>query len=87
MWCRAGDSEKSSFRRQGPIGAKLDGAIDRSGLGNGKGSGTGCDSGNTLSSLVESYKRGDVRQNGAAAVEARPNVGSEPYSGRAEARL
>jgi hypothetical protein len=30
MWCRARGSEKSSFRRQGPIGAELDGAIDRS---------------------------------------------------------
>jgi hypothetical protein len=34
MSCRETDSEKSSFRRQGPIGAELDGAIDRSGLGN-----------------------------------------------------
>ena len=42
MWCRARGSEKSSFRRQDPIGAELDGAIDRSGSGNGKGSGTGC---------------------------------------------
>jgi hypothetical protein len=32
-------------------------------------------SGNTLSSLVKSYRHGDVRRNGAAAVEARPNVG------------
>jgi hypothetical protein len=31
MWCRARGSEKSSFRRQGPIGAELDGAIYRSG--------------------------------------------------------
>jgi hypothetical protein len=42
MWCRARGSEKSSFRRQDPIGAELDGAIDRSGSGNGKESGTGC---------------------------------------------
>ena len=42
MWCRARGSEKSSFRPQSPIGAELDGAIDCSGLVNGKGSGTGC---------------------------------------------
>ena len=29
--------------------------------------------GDTLRSLAESYKQGEVRQNGAAAVEARPN--------------
>jgi hypothetical protein len=87
MWCRASGSEKSSFRRQGPIGAELDGAIDRSGSGSGKGVRYRMGSGNTLSSLVESYKRGEVRQNGAAVVEARPNGRFEPYSGRAEARL
>jgi hypothetical protein len=42
-------------------------------------------SGNTLSSLVESYEHTEVRQNGAAAVEPRPNGRFEPYSGRAEA--
>jgi hypothetical protein len=42
MWCRARGSEKSSFRRRGPIGAELNGAIDRSASGSGKGSGTGC---------------------------------------------
>jgi hypothetical protein len=42
MGCRARGSEKSSFRRQSPIGVELDGPIDRSGLGNGKRSGTGC---------------------------------------------
>ena len=40
-WCRARGSEKSSFRRQGPIGAELAGVIDRLGLGNGQGSGAG----------------------------------------------
>jgi hypothetical protein len=33
MWCRARGSEKSSFRRQCPIGAELNGAIGRSGSG------------------------------------------------------
>jgi hypothetical protein len=39
MGCPTRGSEKSSFRRQGPIGAELGGAIDRSGSVNSKASG------------------------------------------------
>ena len=86
MWCRARGSEKSSCRRQGPIIAELDGAIDRSGSGDGGGPAPDA-FGERAKLSVESFGYGEVRQNGAAAVEACPNGRFEPYSGRAEARL
>ena len=60
MWCRARGSEKSSFRSQGPIGAELDAAIDRSGLGGRQGGRHRMRSGNTLSSFVKKL-RGELR--------------------------
>jgi hypothetical protein len=43
---------------------------------------------NTLSSLVDLTNTAKSARMGLQqAVEAHPNVGSEPYSGRAEARL
>jgi hypothetical protein len=63
LWCRARGSEKSSFRRQGPIGAELDGAIDRSAWGAATGSAPDAFGGHA-ELFVESYKHGEVRRMG-----------------------